>query len=96
MTQLSNWAKEADKKKLQKKTWTTIYKFESVKARKVRVKGAGTMMQTEGLHILTNEPFSVAIADFQEYGGSNAGTVIGEVVYANSKYISEGTRSSLP
>ena len=51
-----------------------------------KVRGVGTVMLDEGLHLVSRAPLSVPPKKFMEYLGSTAGSMIGPVMMPSSPW----------
>jgi hypothetical protein len=69
----------AGKSWVQIKRFTVMYDYESVKARKTRVRGVGTINQTETVLMATVEPMALPVRAQSVYTGFNTGSVISPV-----------------
>ena len=78
----TDFLKDSNGKKdhLQIRKFTLVYDFDSVRARKLRVKGLGTVNQTETMLAVTaGEALSIPIRKHKHYLDTNNGSIIGMV-----------------
>ena len=68
--------KDSDKKAGITKSFQIIYDENSVKKRKIRSKGVGTLQQSEGLYFTAKDSLALPEINHKHYTGSNKGTVI--------------------
>ena len=69
-----------NKKPIEKKMFTCVYTFDSMVARKQRVKGVATINQTETLLVATTTPLLLPQKDHKHYQGQNTGSVVTPIV----------------
>ena len=62
------------------KICSIMFDERSVKLRKQRVRGIGTLKQIEFLHVVTKDAMTIPERDREHYLGTNKGDVIGPVV----------------
>ncbi len=76
---LTNFLKDGQKSHFTEKRFTLVYDFDSVKNRKQRIKGVGTVNQTETMVVATLDNLSVPARQHKHYMGMNTGSVISHI-----------------
>ena len=76
---LTEFLKVDGKKTFEKKVFTCVYTYDSVAARRLRVKGVATVCQTETLIVATAAPLVLPQKPHKHYHGQNTGSVISPI-----------------
>ena len=82
LSKFTDWLKDGAGKKsnLHLRKFMLVYDFDTLKARKFRQKGVGTLKQEETLLVVTHSlPLQVPAKQHTHYPGANGGSVIGPI-----------------